>query len=119
MGEGAKGRRRLGCVLLAALPLLVVGGSFLSLVISTRKDIHSARQELETAKTLADFQSALSKGPTREWKSHDIPTWLLDRIDRPIAPTDQLYAFNFEGLPYWFVRVLVNEEGEVLWWTLD
>ncbi len=119
MGERPQNQRQLGCALVAAIPLLAVAWTLLSLVISTRIDINAAQEQLETAKTLAEVRSALGKYPTREWTSHDIPTWLLDKIDRPVASTDKLYAFNFEGLPYWFVRVLVNEDGEVLWWSLD
>ncbi len=119
MGERSRNRRRLGCALVAAIPLLLVALGFLPPLISTKRKIHSAREQLEKANTLAEVRSALGKDPTREWTSHDIPAWLLEKIDRPVAPADHLYAFNFEGLPYWFVRVLVNEDGEVLWWSLD
>ena len=96
----------------------LVGWTFVSLHLETKKGMRTAQQILNSGGSLEELEEAIGT-PTHEYSSSEVPRNLNNIDGFEMREGDLVRQYNKEGLPYWWVLVkFTKKDSEILWFRV-
>jgi ABC-type phosphate/phosphonate transport system permease subunit len=99
----------------------LIAGTILCLLLATplatEFEVQKAERHLKRSPKLSDFISAF--GPPSREGDDDSKKTLSARLNLKIEPGDHLLIFHREGIPYWGVYIVTNDNETIKSYAVD